>query len=124
MRFMRNAMFVLGLLACGPAAAPPPPVAPPPASPDPAPAEVALTGEDACTSDADCLVSDWPGCCGCAQCRGEPTARSRAGLEKAKDRCKVVRCRQTCDPAGCPPTEPIDQFTAVCRAGTCAAMRR
>ncbi|MBX3160222.1 MAG: hypothetical protein KF773_29940 [Deltaproteobacteria bacterium] len=99
---------------------------PPPPSPSSPSTEAAAPG-DACTRDADCVVTNFAGCCACPQCSvGAPTARSLAELARAQDQCKVMRCNTTvCDLAGaCPPGEAADRFAPVCRAGTCAGVRR
>ena len=99
------------------------PVAPAPVAPD---TDSRLAG-DSCTSDTDCTVSNWPGCCACPQCStGEPIARSTAGLAAARDQCKLVRCNTSiCDLAGaCPPGQDASAFVPTCRAGTCVGVRR
>jgi hypothetical protein len=105
------------------APSPPPPTPTTPASPPPG---VTSQG-DACTTDADCVVTNWAGCCACPQCSvADPTARSTSALAAEQQQCAVMRCDlNICNIAGmCPPGEAAELFTPVCRANVCVGVRR
>lgn len=133
---MRSALIVAAVIAgCSHAA--PAPSAPPAGDPvvtAPTPGDgascaaspdVASAG-DACAADADCVVTNFPGCCACPQCAtAAPVARSRAAAAQAEAACAVASCdASACDVAGmCPPGEPAAHFTPRCCAGACVGVR-
>ena len=85
-----------------------------------------MSAGDACTADADCLVTNFPGCCACPQCStADPVARSRTAAAQAEAACAAASCDASiCDVAGmCPPGEPAAHFTPRCCAGVCVGAR-
>ena len=81
---------------------------------------------DACAGDADCVVTNFPGCCACPQCAiADPVARSRTAAAQAEAACAVASCdASVCGVAGmCPPGEPAADFTPRCCAGACVGVR-
>ena len=74
----------------------------------------------ACRSDADCVISDFQGCCpGC--CSRPPEAVSKVELERQQRRCALVDCalRGDCNvPCALPEKVPL---VAVCAGGRCQA---
>jgi hypothetical protein len=118
---MRLALVVLA--ACGAHPAPAPATAPAPVTP--APIEPAIG--DTCTADADCVVTNFPGCCACPQCNvAQPRARSKSELAREQQTCTVVECdMHACDIGGmCPPGEDAAHFTAHCTNQVCVAVHR
>lgn len=82
---------------------------------------------DKCATDADCVVTNFPGCCACPQCsKAEPRALTNAALAAEQKKCTVVRCNMAiCNTAGmCPPGEDASHFVARCRAGECDMDRK
>ena len=123
-----RSLVALVVAACGPATTQP--TGPGAGNLTPAPADMHQTFTapgDACTADADCVVTNFPGCCACPQCSvGRPTARSRSALATAEQVCTVAECDgHACDVGGmCPPGESADHFVPHCTAGTCTATHR
>jgi hypothetical protein len=74
-----------------------------------------------CTSDAQCVITTFSGCCGgCC-----PTARamSKAALEADQKRCAVVDCEAPmCAAVVCEPPVPASALAAKCEAGRCVAV--
>lgn len=73
-----------------------------------------------CSSDVDCVLSDFQGCCPQC-CPSEQRAWPRAQLEGQQRRCAAVDCAppERCDiPCALPPQR---RLVAVCRAGQCLA---
>ena len=119
--------LVLAAVACGSHPAPAPAPAPQPIDAAVPTATDIATGGDACTADADCIVTNFAGCCACPQCAiGQPVARSRDAEQKAEQVCTVVECdRRACDIGGmCPPGEAADHFVARCADRVCVAAHR
>jgi len=128
---MLRAVLLVVVAACsGAPASHEPPVAtgrgssaPPPAS---AGSEARSEG-DACTRDADCVVTNFAGCCACPQCAvGEATARSREAQTRAEEKCQLVRCNlHRCQgEVACPPAEDAALFEPKCRDAKCVGVRR
>lgn len=91
-----------------------------PASPD------VMSAGDACAADADCVVTNFPGCCACPQCStADPVARSRTAAAQAEAVCAVTTCDASiCAIAGmCRPGEPAAHFTPRCCGGACVGVR-
>lgn len=133
--------LALGLAACpstppGPSTSPTPEPTPTPApdptptptpDPTPTPAPTAeLAGTDACTTDADCVVTNFAGCCACPGCdQGAPTARSTTELAAAQKQCQVVRCNMArCKAMLCKPGESASAFAAACQNNVCVGVRK
>jgi hypothetical protein len=107
----------------GDAGAPGSSARPPPAAPR-IPASPA--DPDTCQGDADCVVTNFAGCCACPQCSiGPPRALSRAALRAEQEGCKDAVCNTArCGVAGiCPPGEDASRFAARCRDGACRLER-
>src|SRR5262245_2937835 len=77
-------------------------------------------GYTTCTSDAECVVTTWSGCCAC--CPGEPRALPSAKLEDQQKRCAAAACAACSDRLDCPKSPPVSAFVARCNEGTCAAV--
>ncbi|MFO1518792.1 MAG: hypothetical protein U1F57_03875 [bacterium] len=95
-----------------------------PATSKPAPWAVE---ESSCRQDADCEVTNFPGCCACPQCwKGPPRAVNRDWLKLQQNICAVASCDGShCNIAGmCPPGEDASHFTARCKAAECALERK
>jgi hypothetical protein len=84
----------------------------------PPPGRTPSGGYVSCGSDADCVVTNWNGCCGC--CPSEPRAVPATKLEEQKTRCGT--CAPCSDRLDCPKVQPISSFVAACKDGTCAAV--
>ncbi|MBL8624490.1 MAG: hypothetical protein JNK64_24495 [Myxococcales bacterium] len=129
------AMVVVGCSHPAPApSAPPgdpvvtaPPPSPPPGSGDACLASPDVTSAgDACTADADCVVTNFPGCCACPQCStADPVARSRTAAAQAEAACAAASCDASiCAIAGmCRPGETAAHFTPRCCGGACVGVR-
>jgi len=91
---------------------------------NPAPPPVAqalLTSTAACTRDADCTVSNFGSCC--SSCGSSAYATSTKDLAARNRICSVVDCAMD-QRESCPPSVPASLYRAVCRAGTCAGVKR
>src|SRR5512143_2010285 len=130
---MRALLLSLALLACSQPARESTPQTPPPSTPvapapEPAPAAPATAIPTQCTSDADCVATNFAGCCACPQCsQAEPQAVLRAALEHQQAECARTPCHNEamCGIAGmCPPGADAAHFVARCRDGACALDRR
>lgn len=125
---MRGAILILvGLTACPASPTPAPTPSSPAPTPTPTPTETAeLTSTDACTTDSDCVVTNFAGCCACPGCQqGAPSARSTASLTAAQQQCAVIRCdMDRCKTMLCKPGELADRFAAACRANVCVGVRK
>lgn len=73
-----------------------------------------------CRADADCVMSDFQGCCGRC-CPEPPRAWLRSELQQQERRCAVIDCARP--PCGVPCAEPeeVRPMVAVCEAGQCVA---
>ncbi|MBK7076713.1 MAG: hypothetical protein IPH44_30915 [Myxococcales bacterium] len=125
---MRLALIVAAVLGGCSHAAPAPSAPPAGGGADACPAAPGdtMSAGDACTADADCLVTNFPGCCACPQCStADPVARSRTAAAQAEAACAAASCDASiCDVAGmCPPGEPAAHFTPRCCAGVCVGAR-
>lgn len=77
-----------------------------------------------CSTDVDCvLTSDEGGAC-CAPCPGSPRAIPQLAFEQHKNKCAAVDCKPPSDRIECPKVEPLTQFVAKCKEGTCAAVHK
>jgi len=74
----------------------------------------------ACGSDADCVVTNFGGCC--SNCGSSPYVRAKHEAEAAQHRCWTVDCAVN-DRERCEPTEPASYYRAVCRDGACDGVR-
>lgn len=92
---------------------------PPPTVTPTAPAT--LTSSEACSRDADCVVSNFGGCC--SSCQSTAYATTKRELDARNRRCAIVDCamdrRERCEPV-----VDASLYRAVCRAGTCAGVKR
>jgi hypothetical protein len=86
------------------------------------PARTPAGGKVSCTSDSDCVVTTFGGCCAC--CPSAPHAVPAEALDKQKGKCAVVECAACSERIGCPSTEPESTFVAACKDGTCAAVHK
>jgi hypothetical protein len=77
-------------------------------------------GYISCSSDAECVVTTFSGCCAC--CPGEPRAVPSAKLEAQQNRCAAAGCPACSDRLECPKASPVASFVAKCNDGTCAAV--
>jgi hypothetical protein len=113
-------LLLTGLLACGGEASSSPPAGDPGSA---SPAEF-IAPEEACDTDADCVMTDFPGCCACCGC-AYPYAIRGDALAAERDRCAEVDCAAAQEEAGCAAEECVgcplteERFEAVCRAGRC-----
>lgn len=127
---LRLASLALVLSAC-PASPPPPPPradpppAPAPTEPPPAPSgSPALASTDACTTDADCEITTFSGCCACPGC-DQTSVRSKPELAAAQQMCHAIRCdMERCKSMLCKAAEPIERFAAACQNNVCVGVRR
>ena len=94
--------------AGGDPSAPPPP----PANPD---------DEQECTTDADCVITNFTECCACCECAKPPYATSHKKLHVLEARCATAECSmEGCNHKRCPPcTTPT--IKPACEDGTCVA---
>lgn len=80
-----------------------------------------------CATDADCIVTNFPGCCACPQCaKGPPRALTTSELAAEQANCITVTCEpNACARAGiCPPGEDASRFVGRCRATACELERK
>lgn len=131
---LRIATLLIVLAACpapastpGPAPTPtePTPTTPPtPTPPTPTQSGAALTSKDACTTDADCTITMFSGCCACPGC-DQPSVHSTKELAAAQQVCQAVRCdMERCKTMMCKPGEPAETFTAACQNNVCIGLRK
>lgn len=89
----------------------PPPLPPPNKRPPPPRSQ--------CTSNDQCVLSTFQGCCG-GCCGSEPHAIPRG--TKEGEICAAVDCAMPrCEAVRCAAVRPVSDFEAVCRAGRCVA---
>jgi hypothetical protein len=79
--------------------------------------------EERCTTAAECVVTDFPGCCECCDC-AQPYAIRRDHLQRQRERCSAMDCAPRQEELGCAAEECVpcsspDERTAVCHAGRC-----
>ena len=121
---MRRASIALGLatlVACsGPATRRSPSAAPVVATPSPAPPPGDSPSEVPCAVDADCVVTNFAGCC--EPCRVAPHVERSADARAAEEHCAIVDCEGRV--GTCPPVEPAEEYRAVCRQQQCAMVKR
>jgi hypothetical protein len=77
-------------------------------------------GYVSCTSDADCEVTTFGGCCAC--CPDAPRALPKNKLAQQKERCAGADCAPCSDRLTCPHVDEGSAFVAACKDGTCAAL--
>jgi hypothetical protein len=92
---------------------------PPPTVTPAAPAT--LASNEACTRDGDCVVSNWGNCC--SSCQASAYATSKSALEGRNRRCAIVDCAID-QLERCEPIVNASLYRAVCRASTCAGVKR
>lgn len=120
------------LLACHTARPTQPPVTlgPYTAADDDAPGPLATTSpgvdpdaddELECTTDADCVITNFSDCCACCECAKPPYAVSHKTLHTLEARCATADCSmEGCNTRRCPPcTTPT--ITPACEDGACVA---
>lgn len=85
----------------------------------PAATDAPEDGEEPCTTDADCVMTNFTDCCTCCTCTKPPYAILHAKLHELEARCESTDCpNDGCNPSRCPPcTTPSSH--AVCESGTC-----
>lgn len=127
-------LALLGLVVIAACPAPPPSTTtstPPPSmtpAPTPTPTQsgstAELTSKDACTADADCVITSFSGCCACPGC-DQPAARSSKELAASQKQCELVRCdMDRCKAMLCKAGEPTTSFTAACENQVCVGRRK
>jgi hypothetical protein len=79
-----------------------------------------LESEAACTTDADCLVTNTPSCC--AGCQANAYATSQRETQNRRQRCAIVDCSMD---RSTPCAEVVDAalYRATCRAHKCAGIK-
>ena len=83
-----------------------------------------IAPEERCDVDADCVITDFPGCCACCGCSNPYAIRGDA-LETQRAECASVDCERAQEDLGCAVEEcvgcPSDDrdFAALCRGGRC-----
>jgi hypothetical protein len=83
-----------------------------------------IAPEERCDVDADCVVTDFPGCCACCSC-SVPYAIRADALASQRAECADTDCAPIQEEAGCAVEEcvgcPLEEgpFAAVCRRGRC-----
>jgi hypothetical protein len=87
------------------------------------PARTPTGARASCSSDDDCIVTDFAGCCPC--CKIEPYAAPRGDAARRKNACAATECT-ACDPnVVCPKVVGrVADLVAKCKDGTCAAVAR
>ncbi len=88
---------------------------------EPAPA-VANAQRTTCSSDGDCVITTFSGCC--AACMGAPKAMAKDILAQQQNRCTVVDCKPAPENVECVPHDAPESFVARCREGTCVSAKR
>ncbi|MCA2976834.1 MAG: hypothetical protein INH41_25600 [Myxococcaceae bacterium] len=78
--------------------------------------------ERGCRQDADCVLSNFQGCCDSACCPSPPRAWHRGALRVAQAACRAPSCGAppVCEERSCPPQDarPLE---AACEGGRCVA---
>jgi hypothetical protein len=92
---------------------------PSPRQPPVAPAQLASSAS--CSKDADCMVTNFGGCC--ASCSDTAHAMSTRDYQTQMHRCAILDCTAG-EREVCPPIVSAELYRAVCRAGTCAGIKR
>jgi hypothetical protein len=92
---------------------------PPPQQAPIAPATLSST--ETCTRDADCVVSNFGSCC--SSCQSSAYATSKRAIDARNHRCAIVDCAMD-QLERCAPIVDAALYRAVCRAGTCAGVKR
>lgn len=108
----RRLGHLLVLLALGAACGP---REPPPAN---IPGKTATGAFASCRDDADCTLTDFPGCCAC--CKSAPYATPIRELEKRREACERKKCDDCPARVTCPtiPDRPAS-IVARCVDRTC-----
>jgi len=93
----------------------------PGASPPPPNASGDPDDETECTTDADCVITNFTDCCSCCECAKPPYAVSHKKLHTLEARCATVDCSmEGCNTKRCPPcTTPT--IKPACQDGACIA---
>lgn len=76
---------------------------------------------NACTTDADCVVATFADCCAC--CGRVPYGTNKRALDQRMVPCARVHCAPVTN-CECKPTEPAENFRAVCTNAACAAVHK
>ncbi|HEY2364828.1 MAG TPA: hypothetical protein VGH87_00535 [Polyangiaceae bacterium] len=84
-------------------------------------AAATLTSSDACARDGDCVVSNFGACC--SSCQSSAHATSKRAMDARQRRCAIVDCAMD-EHERCEPVVDASLYRAVCRAGTCAGVKR
>jgi hypothetical protein len=71
-----------------------------------------------CSSDDDCLVANFGGCCGSC-CPPAPFVISRQQVKAHDERCVVTDCGPPRCGGSCPAVEPVSAFRALCDDHQC-----
>lgn len=73
-----------------------------------------------CSSDANCVVSTFSGCCDCCGCTSHAYAVNRDFIRAEHNTCDAVRCdMRRCAAVDCGPCPTEDHLSARCDRGTC-----
>lgn len=89
------------------------------ASPDGNDPNVDPADDDVCTSDADCVMTNFTDCCACCECTKPPYAILHKKLHELEARCADTDCAlDGCNTKRCPPCTP-PSTKAVCDEGSC-----
>ncbi len=84
--------------------------------------DIAPRRPPSCSSDGDCMLSTFEGCCG-SGCPVSPYAVTREEDAAQRRRCTIVDCAARSQPVKCEPAEPASAFRAACQRGQCVAVR-
>jgi len=85
-------------------------------------APATLTSTEACARDGDCVVSNFGSCC--SSCQSSAYATNMRSLQARNHRCAIVDCAMDNRRERCEPIVDASLYRAVCRAGTCAGVKR
>ncbi len=76
-------------------------------------------GDDVCTTDTDCVMTNFTDCCACCECTKPPYAILHKKLHELEARCADTDCAlDGCNTKRCPPCTP-PSTKAVCDEGSC-----
>ena len=115
MWILRIAFLTVVLAACSAAG--------PPASQTGTESTSSAGPDRACSSDEECILSTFPGCCSCCQCESLHALRADAE-HRLQDSCSGIECAaQDCSNADCVPcAEVAAGVRAVCVQGLCSVV--
>jgi hypothetical protein len=86
------------------------------------PARTPSGARASCSAAADCVVTNFGGCCAC--CKDAVHAVPASDFAHRQHQCSVVDCSACADGIVCPKVEDAAGFVAKCQDGTCAAVRK